>query len=55
MEEQEFLNREEVAKLCHVVYETVYRWDKQGKIKSYGIGNRALYKKSEIIDKILGR
>jgi len=55
MEEQMFLNREEVAKLCHVCYETVYRWDKQGKIKSYGIGGKALYKKSEIINKIMGK
>jgi excisionase family DNA binding protein len=54
-EEQMFLNREEVANLCHVAYQTVYRWEREGKIKAYGFGNRALYKKSEILDKIMGR
>ena len=53
--EQVFLNRNEVAEMCHVSYITVFRWQKAGKIKAYGIGNRALYKRSEIIDKIMGR
>ena len=53
--EKEFLDRHEVAELCHVCYATVYRWDRQGKIKSYGFGNKSLYKRSEIIDKMMGR
>ena len=53
--ENEFLTREQVAKLCHVTSTTIFRWDKAGTIKSYGLGIKALYKKEEILDQILGR
>ena len=50
--ENEFLTREQVAKLCHVTSTTIFRWDKAGTIKSYGIGIKALYKKEEIMNQI---
>ena len=51
----EFLTRNEVAALCHVTPTTIFRWDKAGTIKSYGLGIKALYKKEEIMNQILGR
>jgi predicted site-specific integrase-resolvase len=52
---EQFLTREQVAELCHVTPTTIFRWDKAGTIKSYGLGIKALYKKEEILDQILGR
>tara|TARA_R110000796_G_scaffold198433_2_gene314738 strand:+ start:2051 stop:2233 length:183 start_codon:yes stop_codon:yes gene_type:complete len=52
---EEFLTREQVSELCHVSTTTVYRWDKEGKIKPYGIGVKALYKRNDIMNLILGK
>jgi len=41
---EEFLTREQVSELCHVSTTTVYRWDKEGKIKPYGFGVKAYTK-----------
>lgn len=44
----EFLSRTEVAKLLKVDISTIHNWTKKGKIISYGIGGRVLYKRTEI-------
>lgn len=38
----------EVAKLLQINYVTAWRWKKQGLINPYMVGNKKLYKKTEI-------
>ena len=45
---EEYLTRQETADMCKVTIETVWAWTKKGKLKAYGIGNRVLYKRSEV-------
>lgn len=45
---EQLLTREETAKLLQVDLSTLWAWSKKGKLKSYGIGNRVFYKRSEI-------
>jgi len=49
----EFLSRTEVSKLLKVDISTIHNWTKKGKIISYGIGGRVLYKRSEIENAIV--
>lgn len=42
----------ELAEYLKVNKITVYRWDKQGKIKNYGIGLKKLYDLNEINDNV---
>lgn len=44
----EFLSRTEVSKLLKVDISTIHNWTKKGKIISYGIGGRVLYKRKEV-------
>ena len=46
----ELLTREEVLDLLQIDSSTLWRYQNDGKIKAYGIGNRRYYKKAEIID-----
>lgn len=46
--EKEYLTRKEVKELLKIEYTTLSRWSKSGKLKSYGIGSRVYYKRSEI-------
>lgn len=48
MEEEKYYTIEEVAEMLKVVYMTVYRWIKQGKLKAYRVGKKYMIKKSEI-------
>jgi excisionase family DNA binding protein len=43
-----FLNRFEVAKILKISLPTLNNWSKEGKLQSYRIGNRILYKAEEI-------
>lgn len=45
---EEYLTRQEVAKLCKVNISTVSNWKNEGVINAYGIGGRVYYKRSEI-------
>ena len=47
-EPTEYLTRNEVKKLLKVDLSTVHNWTKKGKLKSYGIGHRVYYKRTEI-------
>ena len=49
----EYLTTEEVASLLKCDISTIYNWRKKGIIFSYGIGNRTLFKRSEIDSNIL--
>ena len=49
----QLLTRQQTANLLHVDKSTLWHWTKKGKIKSYGIGNRVFYKRSEIDDALI--
>ena len=44
----ELLNTKEVAIILRISEQTVKRWAKDGKLPSYGMGNRVYYKRHEI-------
>jgi excisionase family DNA binding protein len=44
----EYYSRQDIANLLKVNISTINNWVKKGKITSYGIGNRVLFKKNEI-------
>lgn len=44
----EYLTRNEVKELLKIDLSSVHNWTKKGKLKSYGIGNRVYYKRSEV-------
>lgn len=48
--EVELLNREEVCKMLSINKTTLWKYTKMGKLKSYGIGNRVLYKRNEVLE-----
>jgi excisionase family DNA binding protein len=50
--ENEFLNRDEVCKLLSINKTSLWKHTKSGRLKSYGIGNRVLYKRSEVIEAV---
>jgi len=45
---EELMTRQEVANFFKIDLSTLHHWTKGGKLKSYGIGKRVYYKKSEI-------
>lgn len=45
---EEYLTRQDVAKLLKVNISTVSNWKNEGVINAYGIGGRVYYKRSEI-------
>lgn len=44
----ELLTKKQVCEYLNVTPTTIWRWHKQGKIETYGIGKNRYYKKSEI-------
>jgi excisionase family DNA binding protein len=50
---EEFLTRSEASALLKVTVTTLDRWTDQGKLQRYGLGNRILYKRSEIEKSII--
>jgi hypothetical protein len=47
-EPTEWLTRQEVADLLKVDLSTLWNWHQKGKLIPFGIGNRVLYKRSDI-------
>ncbi|MCR9154774.1 MAG: helix-turn-helix domain-containing protein [Bacteroidetes bacterium] len=47
-EPTKYLTRAEVAKMLQIDLSTLHSWVKKGKLKSYGIGHRVYFKRSEI-------
>lgn len=47
--ENDFITREEVCKLLSFNLTSLWKHTKSGRLKSYGIGNRILYKRSEVL------
>ncbi|MHB1107098.1 MAG: helix-turn-helix domain-containing protein [Lutibacter sp.] len=44
------LTRAEACKFLKIEQTTLYHWQKAGKIKMYGIGNRRFLKKAELME-----
>ena len=47
-EPTEYLTRSEVCKLLKIDLSSLHRWRKEGKLPSYGMGNRVYFKRSEV-------
>lgn len=47
-EPTQYLTRAEVAKMLQIDLSTLHSWVKKGKLKSYGIGHRVYFKRSEV-------
>jgi len=48
----DFISRSEAAKLLKITLPTLNEWTKLGRLKSYKIGNRVLYKLDEVIEAV---
>lgn len=51
-QETELITRDEVCKLLNFNKTTLHKHTKTGRLKSYGIGNRVLYKRSEVLEAV---
>jgi hypothetical protein len=47
---EELLTREETCKFLKINSSTLWAWSSKGKVKSYGIGARRYYKRSELLE-----
>ena len=50
--ENELMTRDEVCEMLSFNKTSLWKHTKSGKLKSYGIGNRVLYKRSEVIQAV---
>lgn len=50
--ENEFITRDEVCSILAFNKTTLHKHTRSGKLKSYGIGNRVLYKKCEVLQAV---
>ena len=48
----EFIKREEACELLSINLSSLWKHTKSGKLKSYGIGNRVLYKRFEVLEAV---
>ncbi len=51
-EENDFISIEETCELLHLTKTSIWKHTKSGKLTSYGIGNRVLYKRSEVLEAV---
>ncbi|EKT3972896.1 helix-turn-helix domain-containing protein [Flavobacterium psychrophilum] len=51
-DENEFISIEDTCELLHLNKTSIWKHTKSGKLKSYGIGNRVLYKRSEVLEAV---
>lgn len=52
-DENVFLTREETCAILKINKTSLLKWTKKGRLIRYGIGNRVLYKKSEVLESVL--
>ena len=50
--DENLLSREQACKLLDINKTTLWKHTKNGKLKSYGIGNRVFYKKHELLESV---
>lgn len=48
----DLITRDEACKILSINKTSLWKHTKSGKLKSYGIGNRVLYKRSEIMEAV---
>ena len=48
----DLMTRSEVCKMLSITNVTLWKHTKAGKLKSYGIGNRVMYKRSEVLEAV---
>lgn len=46
------LTRQETAALLRISLTSLWQWTNKGKLRSYGLGNRRYYKKSEVMESL---
>lgn len=51
-DENEFISIEETCELLRLHKTSVWKHTKKGKLKAYGIGNRVLYKRCEVMEAV---
>lgn len=49
----DLLTREQTSELLQVNLSTLWNWNKKGKLKPYGIGNRIYYRLSDINESLI--
>ena len=47
--ENDLITRAEVSKLLSINFTSIWKHTKSGRLKSYGIGSRVFYKRSEVL------
>jgi hypothetical protein len=50
---EELLTREEACRFLRIDSSTLWAWSSQGRVKSYGIGARRYYKRSELLESLI--
>jgi excisionase family DNA binding protein len=50
--ENEFITREQACELLSINKTSLWKHTKSGRLKSYGIGNRVLYRKDEVLQAV---
>lgn len=50
--QSELLTRDEACKLLSINKTSLWKHTKNGKLKSYGIGNRVYYKRNEVLESV---
>ena len=51
-QESDLISRDEVCKILHFNKTTLNKHTRSGRLKSYSIGNRDLYKRSEVLEAV---
>ena len=51
-DETDLLTPKETAQLLRISLPTLWRWQKKGKVKCYGIAGTRYYKRSEIVESL---
>jgi len=46
---EKYLSRQETAQALHITLPTLHIWTKEGRLQSYRIGSRILYKANEVM------
>jgi excisionase family DNA binding protein len=47
------LSADETCELLQIKRTTLWKWSKNGRLISYGLGNRVYYKKAEVLNSII--
>tara|TARA_B110000114_G_C15077903_1_gene392667 strand:+ start:663 stop:857 length:195 start_codon:yes stop_codon:yes gene_type:complete len=50
--QNELLERNETASMLKISSVTLWKWTREGRLKSYGISNKIFYKRSEVLESI---